>query len=148
MELVVPSLVVLLVGIAIAFFVIPRLAPTILIGGSAVVLALAIYLHYSRFGRMEYEQSTWQYNLKQFGSWIMVGAVLIGAYGFYAMNSGQFASMAPAISGVLTPAAPAAPANNAMPPLTLPQAGGGFRMIARTVASRLNSLMKNGRINL
>ena len=137
MELIVPSLVALLVGIAIAFFVLPRLAPVILIGGSVVVLGAALYLHYSRFGRMEYEQSTWQYNLKQFGSWIMVGAVLIGAYGFYAMNSGGGAA------AIATEAAPATPE---MPPLTMPQSGGGFKNVAKTAMGRINSLLVKGRI--
>lgn len=137
MELFVPSLVFLLVGVAIAFFLLPRLAPTILIGGSAVVLALALYLHYSRFGTMEYERSTWQYNLKQFGSWIMVGAVLLGAYGFYAMNSSG-GEVAPVYG---------APAANEMPPLTMPQMGGGFKNVLNTAASRINNLMRHGRIS-
>lgn len=146
MELVVPSLVALLLGIAITFFVLPRLAPTILITGSAVVLGAALYLHYSRFGRMEYDQSTWQNNLKQFGSWIMVGAVLLGAYGFYAMNSGQLAGITPAI---LSPSASSNTAMGAeMPAFALPQAGGGFKIIARTAASRINSLLSSGRINM
>jgi hypothetical protein len=136
MELVLPSLVALLVGVSIAFFVLPRLAPTILVGGSAVVLGLALYFHYSRFGRIEYEQATWQYNLKQFGSWIMVGAVLLGAYGFYAMNNGS----AP-VGGEMAPVAPE------MPPLSMPQMGGGFKNVFNTASSRINNLMRHGRIN-
>lgn len=131
MELFIPSLVVLLLGVAIAFFLLPRLAPTILIGGSAAVLALALYLHYSRFGRMEYQQSTWQYNLKQFSGWIMFAAVLLGAYGFYAINAGS----APAGGG------------EPMPPLALPQAGGGFKNVANTAMGRIHSLLRHGRIN-
>ena len=70
MELFVPSLVFLLVGVAIAYFVLPSIAPTLLIAGSAVVLLGALYLHYSRFGAMEYEASTWQYNLKRYSNWV------------------------------------------------------------------------------
>ena len=143
MELFVPSLAFLLVGVAIAFFALPRLAPTILIGGSAVVLALALYLHYSRFGVMEYERSTWQYNIKQYGSWAIVGAILLGAYGFYALNNSGggaantgFAAEAPAL---LAPATP-------MPPLTTPQLGGGFKNVFSTATSRINNLMRHGRI--
>lgn len=145
MELIVPSLVALLVGIAIAFFVLPRLAPTILIGGSAVVLGGALYLHYSRFSRMEYEQSTWQYNLKAFGGWIIVGAILLGAYGFYAMNTGAVST--PGIMSSFGAPATPTPANNAMPALTLPMAGGGFKNVATTALNRINSLMRHGRIN-
>jgi hypothetical protein len=140
MELFVPSLAFLLVGVAVAFFVLPRLAPTILIGGSVVVLGLALYLHYSRFGMMEYERSTWQYNIKQYGSWAIVGAILLGAYGFYALNNGSVsatgATEAPAF---LTPSEP-------MPALTTPQLGGGFKNVFNTASSRINNLMRHGRI--
>jgi hypothetical protein len=88
MELFLPSLVFLLAGAAIAFFVLPTIAPVMLIGGSAAVLAGALYLHYSRFGRMEYEQATWQNNLRTYSSWIILAAVLLAAYGFYAMSAG------------------------------------------------------------
>jgi hypothetical protein len=149
MELVVPSLVALLVGIAIAFFILPRLAPTLLITGSVIVLGAALYLHYSRFGRMEYEQATWQYNLKQYGSWIMVGAVLLGAYGFYAMNTGQFVGITPAI---LSPSSNAAAAPSIltpeMPNLSMPQSAGGFKNVAKTAMGRVNSLLRHGRINV
>ena len=148
MELFVPSLGFLLVGVAIAFFALPRLAPTILIGGSVVVLALALYLHYSRFGTMEYERSTWQYNIKQYGSWAIVGAILLGAYGFYALNnSGATAPSGavntglslPSPASLLTPAEP-------MPALTTPQLGGGFKNVFNTASSRINNLMRHGRI--
>ena len=143
MELVVPSLVFLLVGVALAFFVIPRLAPTILIGGSAVVLGAALYIHYTRFGVMEYERATWQHNLKAYGNWIIVAAILLGAYGFYAMNNGVATSVLPeSVANVLN--ANAAPA---LPSLELPQAGGGFGSMARRVGDRLNSLMRHGRMN-
>ena len=130
-----PSLVALLVAIAIAYFVLPMLAPSILIGGSGVLLALALYLHYKQFGVIEYERATWQNNLKAFGSWIMLGAVLLGAYGFYAMN------MAGGGGGeALGGAAPE------MPALSLPQAGGGFKNVFNTATGRINSLMRHGRI--
>ena len=141
MELVVPSLAFLLFGVAIAFFVLPRLAPTILIGGSVVVLALALYLHYSRFGRMEYEQSTWQYNLKRYGSWAIVGAILLGAYGFYAINNSgaDVGNVGAGTSPVFAPA-------EAMPALTTPQLGGGFKNVLGTATTRINNLMRHGRI--
>lgn len=134
MELLLPSLVALLVAIAISYFVLPMLAPSILIGGSGVLLAVAIYLHYKQFGVVEYERSTWQNNLKAFGSWIMLGAVLLGAYGFYSMNAGAAdAGVAPALGAE-------------MPPLALPQAGGGFKNVFNTATGRINSLMRHGRI--
>lgn len=142
MELFVPSLAFLLVGVAVAFFVLPRLAPTILIGGSVVVLALALYLHYSRFGTMEYERSTWQYNVKQYGSWVIVAAILLGAYGFYAMNNSGAGNVATGVAEAPAFLAPAAP----MPPLATPQLGGGFKNVFNTASARINNLMRHGRI--
>jgi hypothetical protein len=148
MELFVPSLAFLLVGVAVAFFVLPRLAPTILIGGSVVVLGVALYLHYSRFGTMEYERSTWQYNMKQYGSWAIVGAILLGAYGFYSLNnSGITASNGAVNAGISVPSpasllAPAEP----MPALGTPQMGGGFKNVFNTATARINNLMRHGRI--
>jgi hypothetical protein len=135
--------VFLLAGVAIAYFVIPTLAPTLLIAGSAVVLAGALYLHYSRFGALEYEASTWQYNLKKYANWVILAAVLLGAYGFYTLNTGV------ASSAVL----PAPVTNNfsspALPPLTTPtMIGGGLNSVLKTASSRLGELMRKGRINL
>jgi uncharacterized membrane protein len=135
MELLIPSLVALLVAIAVAYFVLPMIAPSILIGGSGVLLAVAVYLHYKQFGVVEYERSTWQNNLKAFGSWIMLGAVLLGAYGFYAMNTGAMGG------GEAAPVL-----GNEMPALSLPQTGGGFRNVFNTASGRINSLMRHGRI--
>jgi hypothetical protein len=147
MELVVPSLAFLLFGVAIAFFALPRLAPTILIGGSVVVLAFAMYLHYSRFGKMEYERSTWQYNLKQYGSWAIVGAILLGAYGFYALNNsgasiGSMSGNAGAGTSPVSMLTPSEP----MPTLAIPQLGGGFKNVFGTATTRINNLMRHGRI--
>jgi hypothetical protein len=116
-----------LASVAIAFFVIPSVAPTMLIAGSVIVLGGALYLHYSRFGRMEYEQATWQYNLRKYSSWIMLAAVLLGAYGFYTL-SGM------AGSGIEAP-----------PPVETPSfsmSGGGFARVAETVMTRLKALAR------
>lgn len=137
MELLIPGLVALLIAIAIAYFVVPMIAPSILIGGSGVLLALAVYLHYKQFGVAEYERSTWQNNLRAYGSWVMLGAVLLGAYGFYAMNTGGSSG----IGGMVSPALV-----TEMPPLTMPQSGGGFMNIFTTASGRINSLMRHGRI--
>ncbi len=132
-----PSLVALLVAIAIAYFVLPTLAPSVLIGGSGVLLAIALYLHYKQFGVVEYERSTWQNNLKAFGSWIMLGAVLLGAYGFYAMNTAGGVGGAAPVLGTPEPE---------MPALSMPQMGGGFKNVFNTATGRINNLMRHGRI--
>jgi hypothetical protein len=128
MELFVPSLVLLLAAVAVAFFLIPAVAPTMLVAGSAVVLVGALYLHYSRFGRMEYEQATWQYNLRRYSSWIMLAAVLLGAYGFYTlsgMGGGGFVEPPPSPVGAFGG-----------------MTGGGFARVAETVGARLADLAR------
>jgi hypothetical protein len=133
MELFVPSLAFLLVGVAIAYFVIPTIAPVVLIAGSIVVLIGALYMHYSRFGRIEYEQSTWQYNLQRYASYVIIGAILLGAYGFYAMNQ----------------TAESVYASPALPELSVPQMmGGGMQSVLKTVNARLGELMRRGRISV
>jgi len=127
MEILIPSLAMLLAAVAVGFFLLPKFAPSILIGASAFVLALAIYMHVSRFGVMEYERATWQNNLKAYSSFVMIALILISAYGFYAMN--QSKSIIPA-----------------MPSMTTPIMGGGFDDVIHTAVSRVNQLMRKGRI--
>lgn len=129
MELFLPSLVFLLAGAAIAFFVLPTIAPVMLVGGSAAVLAGALYLHYSRFGRMEYEQATWQNNLRAYSSWIILAAVLLTAYGFYAMSAGG----APPPTSVFDMGT----TSTGLPNMT----GGGFGRVFKHAAMRISDLL-------
>lgn len=136
MELLIPSLALILLAVAIAFFVMPSFAPAILITGSVVTLVAAVYLHMSQFGVMEYERSTWQYNLRKYSSYVMIGAIILGAYGFYAMNQSGGSSV---MSSITTPALPA---------IAMPAVGGGVDTMFRTASSRLNELLRKGRISL
>ena len=123
MELLMPSLAALLFGIAIAFLVVPKMAPTMLFGGSAVVLVLAVFSHYSKFGRMEYEQSTWQNNLRSYAKYILLLMVLGIAFMVYAQNYGTAS-------------------------ISWPKSGGGIDSVFRIASSRINELMRKGRISL
>ena len=138
MELFLPSLVFLLAGAAIAFFVLPTIAPVMLVGGSAAVLAGALYLHYSRFGRMEYEQATWQNNLRAYSSWIILGAVLLAAYGFYAMSAGG-APPPPVATSAFDFGGSSNTTSTGLPIMT----GGGFGRVFKHAASRISEIMKN-----
>jgi hypothetical protein len=131
MELLIPSLAFVLAAVAIAFFVLPKFAPATLVVGSAVVLALALYEHIKKFGVAEYERATWIKNARQYGGWIMVVIILLGAYGFYAMNNTGG-------GGMSTPA---------LPPVMTPQLGGDFGDVAKTATSRIRELMRHGRIS-
>jgi hypothetical protein len=121
-------LVFLLAAAMICYFVLPNLAPPIIIGAGVVLLLAAAYKHWSTFGTMEYERATWQYNLRQYGSYVMMGMVLLGAYGFYAMNDTSGGSE------ILSP------------PTTM--IGGGFGTVMKTASSRITELMRRGRITL
>jgi hypothetical protein len=125
MELLIPSLVALLLGVAIAFVVLPKYAPFVLVSGSIVALLTALYIHWSQFGTSEYKRATWLYNLRQFTSYILVVVILIGAAVFYALNnSGSTSSFA-------TPA---------LPPMTPPTIGGGVSSLIKSVSSRIKEL--------
>jgi hypothetical protein len=132
MELLIPSLAFLLAAVAIAFFVLPKFAPATLVVGSAVVLALAAYEHWKKFGVAEYERATWLKNARHYGGWIMVVVILLGAYGFYAMNNTGGGG------AIATPS---------LPPVSTPQLGGDFGDVAKTATSRIRELMRHGRIS-
>lgn len=76
MEFFLPGLFVLLIGVLIAFFVIPRFSPVILAIISIVLLIAALYDHFRIFS-YEYAYSTWQEQLKGYAPYVMVGALLI-----------------------------------------------------------------------
>lgn len=124
MELLIPSLVALLLGVAIAFVVLPKFAPAILVSGSTAALLIALYIHWSQFGTTEYKKATWLYNLRQFTSYIIVGVILLGAVGFYALNNSGTSSLA-------TPA---------LPPVAPPTVGGGVSSLLKSVSSRIKEL--------
>ena len=71
MELFIPSILALLAAIAVVFLVLPSFGTSALITGSIVMLGLAAYIHYTRFGVMEYERETWTNNLRQYTSYII-----------------------------------------------------------------------------
>lgn len=136
MELLLPSLALLLFAVAIAYFVMPTMAVPTLISAGIVLLIAAEYVHWNQFGATEYERSTWQYNLRKYGSYVIIGAILLGAYGFYAVNQGAGGSM---MSSVATPS---------LPSVAIPTMGGGLASVANTAASRIRDLMRKGRIDL
>ncbi len=130
-----PSLVMMLLGVAVAYFLVPKMAPNVLMIVGSVLLAWAVYNHATKFGITEYERATWYYKISQYSGFLVFGVILLIGYGLFFMK-GQSGSG----NGVL----PGSP----MPNLTMPTVGGGFGMIARTVSSRIGELMRKGRISL
>lgn len=131
MELLFPSLFALLIAVAIAYFFIPKIAPTILVAVSCVVLAWALYTHYQRFGVSEYERSNWIYTIRDYSGFILFGAIILGGFGFYVMNR--------QVGGV---------ESSPLPNLITPTVGGGMHHVMKTVQSRMKELVSKGRISL
>ena len=90
MEFFLPGLFVLLIGVLIAFFVIPRFSPVILAIISIVLLIAALYDHFRIFS-YEYAYSTWQEQLKGYAPYVMIGALLISIifYFMYIFGGGR-----------------------------------------------------------
>lgn len=130
-------LVFLLAAAAVCYFVLPGLAPQILIGSGIVLLLVTAYMHWSKFGVMEYERATWQYNLRQYGSYVMMAAVILGAYGFYTMNQTDGSATSGGIFGT----------SSTESTIPIPTVGGGFGTVMRTASSRIQELMRRGRIS-
>jgi len=139
MQLLMPSLAMLLIGVAVTFFILPNFAPIILVAGGAAVMVIAMYINWYQFGAMEYERATWMYNLRKYSSYVLIAGILLGAYGFYAMNKvGEAAPMS-----IVAPMA-----SPALPAMTLPTVGGGMRSMMDTASSRIQELLRKGRISL
>jgi hypothetical protein len=142
MEIMMPSLMVILLATGIAFFVIPDLAPSVLILVSSILLAFAIYTHMNRFGITEYERATWIYTIRDYMGFIILAVVLAAGYGFMLINEnvgGQYRKYLPTFGSS---------SSTNMGPLSLPTSGGGMGVVARTVSSRINELLRKGRISV
>jgi predicted PurR-regulated permease PerM len=76
MEFFLPSLLVILVGTLIAFFIIPKFSPLILAILSVALLAFGVYHHYRLF-QHEYAYSTWLDQLKPYAGMVMIGLIVL-----------------------------------------------------------------------
>lgn len=123
-----PSLIAILLAVGVAFFVIPKIAPSVLMIASGLVLVLAIMNHLNRFKVTEYERAAWIYQVKDYMGLIIFAVIAVGAYGFLTINRES--------------------SSPAMPELTLPTVGGGMGQIMKTVESRIGQLMRKGRISI
>jgi hypothetical protein len=77
MELFIPGLATLLIMGLIVFLIVPRLGAPILAILSILILIYAVYNHIQLFS-FEYKYSTWQDRLKEYASFIIVGALILG----------------------------------------------------------------------
>lgn len=96
MELFIPSLLAILIAAGIVMFLLPRLSPVILGVVALVFLVLAAYQHYTFFGS-EYQLSTWQLPLVNYGPYLMIGGLVLFLI-FFIINfigTGQASASAP-----------------------------------------------------
>jgi hypothetical protein len=137
MELFIPSLLAILIAAGIVMFLLPRLSPVILGVVALLFLVLAAYQHYTFFGS-EYQLSTWQLPLINYGPYLMIGGLVLFLL-FFILNfigTGQASATAPlqkmneavnrvanqlpaAANNVLKAAGLAGPTNTAAPSVNL-----------------------------
>jgi len=89
MNLLIPGLGLVLVLVAVSFFVASKTAPMLLLISSTVLLYFAYHHHRSQF-HTDYKTSTWQSGLKPLAPVVLVGVVIALAYGYFAMTSESF----------------------------------------------------------
>ena len=77
MELFLPGIATLLIIGLIVFLVLPRLGAPVLAALSVVLLVYGVYNHIQLFSS-EYRFSTWQDRLKEYASFIIIGALILG----------------------------------------------------------------------
>lgn len=77
MELFLPGIATLLIIGLIVFLILPRLGAPVLAALSVVLLVYGVYNHIQLFSS-EYRFSTWQDRLKEYASFIIIGALILG----------------------------------------------------------------------
>jgi len=108
MELFIPSLVVLVLGAIVVFFIMPRMSPQVLGVTSVILLCIGLYQHMKSFP-YEYSMSNIGDVMKDYAPFVMIGATIIGfSVAIMVLVPG---SSKDTMSSVL----PAAPATNTAP---------------------------------
>lgn len=83
------TLIMLLVAataVFVAYVVIPRAPVVVLAAGAAIALAGGIWWHWTQFN-VDYRTSTWQEQLRNYASYVMVAVVILLSYTFYVFTS-------------------------------------------------------------
>jgi O-antigen/teichoic acid export membrane protein len=107
-----------------AFFLVPKIAPFVLVVISTFLLVIVGYLHYKQFGVSEYERNTWTDKLRDQSPYILFGGILLIAAIVYYLSS--YVS-----SGVQSTISLPSFGNQSSLPSTMPQAGGWLKGLFR-----------------
>lgn len=76
MEFFIPSLLIFLVSVAVAFILAPRLTPLIIAVLSIILLTYGVYTHYTLFSS-EYRLNTWSERMKLYAPALMIGGIIL-----------------------------------------------------------------------
>lgn len=71
----------------LTYLIVPRLPVVALSGAAAVALAAGVWYHWTQFS-VEYRTSTWQEQLRNYASYVMVLVVILLSYAFYVLGWG------------------------------------------------------------
>lgn len=66
----------------LTYLIIPRLPVVTLVSAAAIVLAGGIWWHWTQFST-DYRTSTWQEQLRNYASYVLILVVILLSYGFY-----------------------------------------------------------------
>jgi phosphatidylglycerophosphate synthase len=77
MQLILPSLVIIILAGVFVFFVIPRVSPTIIFILAIIFLFIMVQAHYYMFGD-EYRLNTWRDQLKVLATPILISIMVLG----------------------------------------------------------------------
>lgn len=69
----------------LTYLIVPRLPVVALTGAAAVALAAGVWYHWTQFS-VEYRTSTWQEQLRNYASYVMVLLVILLSYAFYVLG--------------------------------------------------------------
>jgi len=81
MEFFLPSLLILVLGAFMVFFVLPKFAPLVLAVIALLALILGAYQHYQIF-KLDYRMMTWQDGAYTAAPYILVGFIVLYITGF------------------------------------------------------------------
>lgn len=70
-----------------SYFLIPSIAPFVLIVIASILLVIVGYLHYKQFGVSEYERNTWTDKLRDQSPYMLFGSVILIAGIVYYISS-------------------------------------------------------------
>jgi len=77
MQLLLPTLLIIVLAGVFVFFVIPRVSPTIIFILAIIFLFIMVQAHYSMFGD-EYRLNTWRDQLKVLATPILISIMVLG----------------------------------------------------------------------